>query len=140
MPAQEQSVPMSKAKLWTAHILKGIAILFLLFDSVIHLMLIAPVVDSFHQLGLPVELAVTLGLIELTCLLLYSIPRTSIFGAILLTGYLGGAIAIQFRIQAPILSTTLFPIYVGILLWGGIFLVDEKLQALIPFRKENEYE
>ncbi len=111
--------------------------LFLLFDSVIHLMVIAPVVESFNQLGFPVSLALPLGIIEIVCLALYVVPRTSIFGAILLTGYLGGAIATQVRIAAPLLSTALFPIYVGVLVWGGLYLRDDRLRALIPLQKEE---
>jgi len=127
----------SKAKLWTARILSGIAILFLLFDSTIHLMVIQPVVDSFNQLGIPIQLAVPLGIIELVCLVLYAIPRSSIFGAVLLTGYLGGAIAIQLRIGAPLFSTALFPVYIGVMVWGGIYLRDELLGKIIPLRREN---
>jgi hypothetical protein len=129
-----QTVVISKKMLWTGRTLSGIAVLFLLFDTVIHLMVIAPVVDSFNQLGFPVDLAVTLGVIELVCLIIYVIPGSSILGAILLTGYLGGAVAIQLRISAPLLSTELFPIYVGVLIWGGLYLRDDRLRALIPLR------
>ena len=126
--------PLSKKMLWTGRILRGVAILFLLFDSVIHLMVIAPVVESFNQLGYPVDVAVALGVIELICLDLYVIPRTSILGAIMLTGYLGGAVATQLRIHAPLFSTALFPLYIGILVWGGLYLRNERLRALISLR------
>jgi hypothetical protein len=98
-------------------------------------MVIPPVVESFNQLGYPVDLAVTLGIIELICLITYVIPRTSVLGAILLTGYLGGAVAIQLRIGAPLFSTALFPIYIGILVWEGLYLRDDRLRALVPGRK-----
>ncbi len=127
----------SKRRLWTARVLSGVAILFLLFDSIIHLIIIPPVVESFKQLGYPVGLSVTLGVIELVCLIIYMIPRASIFGAVLLTGYLGGAVATQLRINAPLFSTALFPIYVGILIWGGLYLRDDLLRTLIPFQKEK---
>ena len=124
----------SRARMWIARALSGVAILFVLFDSTIHLMVIQPVVDSFNELGYPVDLSVTLGIIELACLVLYVIPRTAVLGSILLTGYLGGAIAIQLRIHAPLFSTTLFPIYIGVMLWGGLYLRDGFVQRIIPLR------
>ncbi len=124
----------SKTRLWTARVLGGIATLFLLFDGVIHILVISPVVEAFNQLGYPVSLAFTLGVLELVCLVLYVVPPTSVLGAILLTGYLGGAVATQLRIGAPLLSTGLFPIYVGILIWGSLYLRDDRLGALIPLR------
>src|SRR5580692_4667842 len=86
---------LSKKSLWAGRIASGLVVAFLLFDAVIHLMKPAPVVEAFAKLGFPLRLAVPLGIIELVCILLYMVPRTSILGAILLTGYLGGAIAIQ---------------------------------------------
>ena len=135
MQPDTQSIP--KKKSWTGRIMSAIALLFLFFDSVIHLVVINPVVESFKQLGYPVELAITLGIIELGCLILYVIPRVSVLGAILLTGYLGGAVATQLRIGAPLFSTALFPIYVGILVWGGLYLRDERLRALIPLQTDK---
>src|SRR6476646_7491573 len=92
----------SKGRLWTGLVLSGIATLFLLFDGIIHVLKPAPVIDGFAKLGFPVSVSVGLGILELGCLLLYLIPRTSVFGAVLLTGYLGGAIASQLRIAAPL--------------------------------------
>ena len=137
MQSTSQAAPVSKGKLWTGRILSGIAILFLLFDSVIHLMVIAPVVDSFSQLGVPISLSITIGIIELICLTTHVIPRSSVLGAILQTGYLGGAVAIQLRIGAPLFSTALFPIYIGILVWGGLYLRDERLRVLLAARKNE---
>jgi hypothetical protein len=114
--------------------MSGLFVLFLLFDAIIHLMKIAPVVESFTQLGYPVSLARGLGVVQLVCLVLYVIPRTSILGAILLTGYLGGAVATHLRIGDPLFSHVLFPIYVGVLLWGGLYLRDDRLHTLIPLR------
>lgn len=122
---------MSGPKSWTGWIMTGIVVLFLIFDSVIHLMVIAPVVDSFNQLGLPIDLSVIIGIIELVCVMLYLTPRTAIIGAILQTGYLGGAIAIQLRVHAPLFSTALFPIYVGVLLWGGLYMRDGRVRAIV---------
>ena len=125
----------SKGRLWTGRVLSGIAILFLLFDGIIHVLKPAPVIDGFAKLGFPVSVSVGLGILELGCLLLYLIPRTSVFGAVLLTGYLGGAIASQLRIAAPLFSTLLFPLYVALFVWGGLYLRDERLRALLPVRR-----
>lgn len=137
MQSDTLTMPASKRMLWIARALGAIAALFLLFDSVIHLMVIAPVVESFNQLGYPVSLAVTLGVIEIVCVALYVIPHTSIVGAILLTGYLGGAVATQMRIGAPLFSTTFFPIYIGVMVWGGLYLRDDLLRKIFPLRKEK---
>ncbi|MFL5601688.1 MAG: DoxX family protein, partial [Gemmatimonadaceae bacterium] len=94
----------------------------------------AVVVTAFEQLGFPISASATIAIIELICVILYLIPRTSVLGAILLTGYLGGAIAVQVRIGAPLFSTTLFPIYVALFLWGGLYLRDQRVRALIPLR------
>jgi DoxX-like family len=114
--------------------MSAIPVLFLLFDSVIKLMKIDPVVQSFTQLGYPVELSVGIGIVELVCLAAYVIPRTSILGAILLTGYLGGAVATHVRVGSPLFSHVLFPIYVGALIWGGLYLREGRLRALVPLR------
>ena len=119
---------------WAGRVLTALPVLFLAFDVVIKLMKITPVVDSFTQLGIPVELARTVGTIELACLLVYLLPRTAVLGAILLTGYLGGAVLTHLRVGSPLLSHTLFPTYVAILLWGGLWLREPRLRALIPLR------
>ncbi len=120
---------------WTGWIISGIAVLFLLFDSVIKVMVIAPVVDSFTQLGYPVSLALGIGVLELACLAVYVIPRASLLGAILLTGYLGGAVATHVRVGSPLLTHVLFPIYVALLLWGGLYLRDNRVRVLISPRR-----
>jgi hypothetical protein len=125
---------LSKKSLWTGRVLSGLVVAFLLFDAVIHLMRPAPVVEAFAKLGLPLRLAVTLGIIELVCILLYAVPRTSILGAILLTGYLGGAIATQLPRSNSLFGEILFPVYVGVIVWGGIYLRDERLRTLLPLR------
>ena len=126
--------PASIGRLWTGRVLSALGALFMAFDGVIHILRIAPVVEAFAQLGYPLGASRTLGVIELICVALYLWPRTAVFGAILLTGYLGGAIATQVRVGAPLFSTTLFPVYVGLLLWGGLYLRDERLSSLIPLR------
>ena len=127
-----QTAGVSKGQPWTGRILSGLVAAFLVFDATIHVMRPAPVVAGFAQLGFPLSTAVTLGIIELAFIVLYLIPRTSVFGAILLTGYLGGAIAAQVRIGAPLFSTTLFPIYVALFLWVGLYFRDARVRALIP--------
>ncbi len=135
MQSAAQTAPASKTKLWAGRIITALPVVFLLFDSVIHMMRIVPVVDSFNQLGYPVSLALGMGIIELVCVIIYVIPSTSILGAILLTGYLGGAVATQMRVGAPLFSTALFPVYVGVLVWGGLYVCDERLRTLLPLRR-----
>lgn len=124
--------PRTTATTWIGRILSGWIALFLLMDGVIHVLRIPPVVTAFHQLGMPLSTAFGLGVLELTCLAFYVFPPTSILGALLLTGYLGGAIAIQTRIGNPLFSHVLFPLYVGLFVWGGLYLRDERLRALLP--------
>jgi DoxX-like family len=125
----------SKGQLWTGRILSVIAVAFLLFDAVIHLMRPAAVTTAFAQLGYPLSASTPIGIIELFCILLYVIPSTSILGALLLTGYLGGAIATQLRVGAPLFSTLLFPIYVALFVWGGLYLRDPIVRTIIPTRR-----
>jgi DoxX-like family len=134
MHSATYAAPISKARLSAGHIVSAIPVLFLLFDSAIKLTVIDPVVESLGQLGYPVSLAVSIGAIELACLVLYVIPRTSVLGAILLTGYLGGAVATHVRVGSPLLTHVLFPIYVAALVWGGLFLREGRLRALVPLR------
>ena len=121
----------TQAKRWTGRILTALPVLFLLFDGVIKFTKIAPVVDSFTQLGYPVSLALGIGILELACTVVYVIPRTSVLGAILLTGYLGGATATHVRIGEALF---IIPVVLGVLVWGGLFLRDDRLRALIPLR------
>lgn len=135
MRSETGSARASKQMLWAGRTLSALAALFLLFDSVIKLMLIAPVVEALTRLGYPVSLARGIGSLELACLVLYLIPRTSVLGAILLTGFLGGAISLHLRVGDPLLSHVLFPSYVGLLVWGGLFLREDRLGVLIPLRR-----
>ena len=136
MLATSPTMPTQSAKiLWASRVMRGLVVLFLLLDSGIHLALPAPVVQAMTQLGFPLGLTVTIGLIELVCTVLYVIPATSILGAILLTGYLGGAVAAHLRVGNPIFETLIFPILVGALLWGGLLLIEPRLRALVPLRQ-----
>jgi DoxX-like family len=136
MQSTTQTASVSKARLWTGRTLSALAVLFLLFDGVIKLMNIAPVAESFTRLGYPVSVARGIGILELICLVIYLIPRTSALGAVLLTGFLGGAIATHVRVGDPLFSHVLFPTYIGLLIWGGLFLREGRLRALVPLRSE----
>ena len=129
-----QSVTLSKGTLWTGRIMSALPALFLFVDSVGKLVKPAPVVESTLQLGYPESVILGLGIVLLTCTVLYVIPHTAVLGAILLTGYLGGAIATHVRVGNPLFSHILFPVYIAVLLWGGLYLRDERLRALIPLR------
>jgi DoxX-like family len=126
---------MSTTRVWAGNILSGLGVLFMLLDGAMHLMAPAPVVEAFHQLGFPLSLAVPLGIVELLCVAVYVFPRTSVLGAVLLTGYLGGAVASHVRVGDPIFPVV-FPILIGVLFWGGLFLRDDRLRTLIG-RKEK---
>lgn len=125
----------SATRLWIARSMGGFAVLFLFWDSIIKLIRESHAVEVTVQLGYPESSVVPIGIVEIFCLLLYVIPRTSIFGALLMTGYLGGAAATHARLGNPLFSHVLFSVYIAILLWGAIYLRDERLRRLIPFRK-----
>ncbi|NUO80480.1 DoxX family protein [candidate division KSB1 bacterium] len=129
-----QTAPPSKKIRWAGCILSTLAILFLLFDSSGKLLKLAPVVEGTVQLGYPESAILGIGLVELVCLALYVIPRTSILGAVLLTGFLGGAVATHVRLDNPLFSHILFPVYIGALLWAGLFLLDARTRTLLPVR------
>ncbi|MGZ6104880.1 MAG: DoxX family protein [Vulcanimicrobiaceae bacterium] len=128
-----QEAPSSEKRLWAGRIVSAIAVLFLLLDGVIHVMNIAPVVEAFARLGFPDTLALYIGIIELVCIAVYVIPRTAVLGAVLLTGYLGGAVATQVRAGSTLFEA-MFPIILGVLIWSGLLLRDDRLRALIPLR------
>ena len=134
MQSASQTAPVSTKMLWAGRLIGALAVLFLLFDAIIKVMGLAPAVEGTVRLGYPEGLVLPIGIIELACLVVCVIPRTSILGAILLTGYLGGAVATHVRIGSPLFSQVLFPIYVGVMLWGGLFLRDHRLRALVPLR------
>jgi hypothetical protein len=115
--------------------LTGIFAAFLAIASIAPKLVGADVAsDSMRQLGWPDGYVLTIGLIELACLALYLVPRTALLGAILMTGLLGGAIATQMRVENPLFTHTLFSVYLGLLMWGGLWLRDPSLRALIPMR------
>ena len=117
-----------------ATVVAALTVLFLLFDAVIHLLLIPPVVESFTMLGYPLRVVRVIAVLELVCLVLYVIPRTSVLGAVLLTGYLGGAVSAHVRVESPLFSTVMFPVYVAIALWGALLVREPRLLHLFPVR------
>lgn len=131
MQSELQKATLSGKLLWTGRILTILAVLFMLFDGIGHLLRPAPVVQAFLQLGFPLRLSICLGIIQLACVLIYAIPRTAVLGAVLITGYLGGAVAIHMRVGNPIFECT-FPILIGILFWAGLLLRDARLRAIFP--------
>ena len=126
-----ETVPFSKKVLWAGWTISALPILFLLVDGVMKLVKPAPVVEATVRLGYPESVIFGLGIVLLTCTVLYIIPTTSALGAILLTGYLGGATATHVRIGEPFFA----PIILGVLVWGGLYLREDRLRALLPLRK-----
>src|SRR5436305_13774862 len=137
MPTIAEKVPVSKSALWLGRVLSGLVIVFLLFDGAIKLVPWPVVTETMDKMGYGASenLARSLGIITIVCTVLYSIPPTSILGAILLTGYLGGAMASHVRIGSPLISHVLFGFYLGLMVWGGLWLRDPTLRRWIPFRR-----
>jgi len=133
--SEAQSASLSKGRLWTGRIMSALPALFLLVDGVGKLVKPAPVVEGTVQLGYPESVLLGLGIVLLACTVLYVIPRTAILGAILLTGSLGGAVATHVRVGNPFFTHVLFPVYLGVLIWGGLYLRNERLRSLIPLRE-----
>ena len=121
----------SRSQLWTARVLTAFAVLFLVFDASMKLLQLAPAIQGTTELGFPAGSVFGIGLLELACIALYVIPRSSFVGAVLLTGYFGGAIASQVRVGNPLLSHVLFPTYVAAMIWAGLYLRDGRLRALV---------
>ena len=122
---------------WAGWSMSGLIVLFLLLDSAGKLALEHHTIEATTRIGYPLAVIRPLGLICLVCTVLYAIPRTSILGAVLLTGYLGGAIASKVRIEDPLFSSVLFGVYFGLLVWGGLYLRDERLRAVFPWRRKS---
>lgn len=123
----------SRAATITGRIVTGLAVAFLLFNAVFKLTQAGAVAESENGLGFTAGDILLLGFMEVTLLVVYLVPRTALLGAVLWTGYLGGAVAIHFRLHNPLFSHTLFPVYVGAMLWGGLWLRDVRVRQLLPF-------
>ena len=129
----------STRALWAGHILSSLAILFLIFDGMTKLPPLEIVTATMKELGYPTtdSFARFLGIVTLACTALYAWPRTALLGAVLLTGLFGGAIATHLRIGSPLFSHTLFGIYVGVMVWGGLWLRDERVRQVMPFMRQD---
>ncbi len=135
MTATLQAAPSpSKTRIWTGRILSAIPVLFLLMDGVMKLVKPAPVLEAMASSATPQTSPPPSAPFCSSASLLYVVPQTSVFGAILLTGYLGGAIAAHVRVGNPLFSHILFPLYIALLLWGGLFLREPRLRALLALR------
>ena len=121
----------SKGRLWAGRIISALPALFLLIDGIMKLAKPAVVVEATVKLGYPESVILALGIVLLACTILYLIPRTAVFGAILLTGYLGGAVATHVRVGEE-LFPIIFPLILGALLWGGLYLRNERLRSIVP--------
>jgi hypothetical protein len=130
LPASPADAQSRKAR-WAGRVLTGLAVAFLVFDLSFKFFPADAAVQSTADLGWPMHHMLTLGLIEVACLILYLVPRTAPLGAILWTGYFGGAIATHLRVDNPVFSHILFPIYIAALVWGGLYLRDVRVRALV---------
>lgn len=128
---------LSKTRLWTGRILTAIAVLFMLFDSVTKLLRVDAVMKASAQLGFTPGDITAIGAILMLCVIVYVVPRTSILGAILLTGYFGGAVATNLRMGTPLFSNILFPVYFGIIVWAGLFLREQRVSRIFFLRKAH---
>jgi DoxX-like family len=133
MESSSPTAGTTKGMLWTGRVISWLCSLLFLFDSVAHLMKPAPVVEAFARLGYPLSTSVEIGVILLVSVVIYLIPKTTVLGAILLTGYLGGAVATHVRAGSTMFET-IFPVIFGGLVWLGIFLREPRLRALTPLR------
>jgi hypothetical protein len=127
----------SRGRIWTGRVLLGIVVAFMLFDAILKLINPVAVQQAFARTGWPVHLSPVLGIILLVSTILFIIPRTAVLGAILLTGFLGGAVSANVRLEEPLFSHTLFPVYFGVMLWGSLWLRDNRIAALIPLRNSR---
>ena len=133
MRVTPENASISKGALWTGRILSGLAVAFLLFDAVGKLSMQSTPVEATVKLGYPEYAVRGIGIALLASTLIYATPYTAVLGAILLTGYLGGAVATHVRVGNPLFQVV-FPVIMGLLVWGGLYLRDKRLRALIPIR------
>jgi DoxX-like family len=130
MPSATSNAPPSKALLWTGRVLSALPVLLLVVTGTFGLLKPAATAQGFVHFGYPESAMLRIIIVEIACAIVYAIPRTSVLGAILMTGYLGGATATHVRVGEPFF----LPILVGVVVWIGLYLRDERLRALIPLR------
>jgi DoxX-like protein len=133
MAVATQAANSSNKTVWAGRVISGLIVLFMLFDATVKLLRLPAAIEGTVHLGYPASLVLPIGIVALGCVVLYAIPRTAVLGAILLTGYFGGATATQVRVQD---MWFVMPIILGILAWAGLYLRDEGLRALIPLKRE----
>jgi hypothetical protein len=138
MNTMHTGTPISKPTRWAGRALSGLVVLFLTLDAVMKLLALPQVAEAAAPLGWNPEAMLTLGALLLLCTVLYVVPRTAVLGAVLLTAYLGGTVATHARIASPLFTHTLFGVYLGMMLWAGLYLRDARLRALAPWRRESE--
>lgn len=131
MQSDTQTAPVSKKRRWAGRIISALPVLLMVFGGVVGVLKPAVAVSGFIHYGYPERVFLPICILELACAVVYAIPRTSVLGAILLTGYLGGATATHVRVGDP---AFFMPVIVGVLVWGGLYLRDDRLRALIPLR------
>lgn len=129
-PYQPETLSISRTQLWTGRVLSGIASIFFLLDGIMKLVKPAPVVQATLQLGYPESSILSMGIVLLISTVLYMVPRTTIFGAVLLTAYLGGAVATNVRVSAPWFNI-FFPVFFGCIVWAGLYLHDRRLRSIL---------
>lgn len=127
----------SARTVWAGWLVSGLGIFLLLADAFGKLTELAPVVQGTARLGYPTHLVFAIGVIELLCVVAYATPRTAVLGAILLTGYLGGAVATHLRLEDPVWTHSLAPVYMGVVVWGGLWLRESRLRSLVPVRRRS---
>jgi hypothetical protein len=131
MESNTQTASVSKTMLWAGRIISALPVLLMVFGGVFGVLKPAVAVPGFLHYGYPEKVFLPICILEITCAIVYAIPRTSVFGAILLTGYLGGATATHVRVGDPLFF---MPVVLGVLIWGGLYLRDDRLRKLIPLR------
>lgn len=136
VPVGERGLAESKIQLWTGRVLTTLAVLFLLFDAWGKLFVPAPVAQASARLGISIPTDHVLGIVLLVSTILYLFPRTNVLGAAILTGYLGGAVAVQIHVASPLFET-LFPVFFAVLLWAGLVLRDAQVRAVVPVRRKG---
>jgi len=127
----DAAAPAKSRAVWIGRVLSALALMFLTVDTAMKLFMMPVAVEATKELGFPERAVFTIGVVEAVCLVLYLVPRTSVLGAVLWTGYFGGAIAAHIRAGGPIFTHTLFPIYVAALLWIGLWLRDGRLRRAV---------
>jgi hypothetical protein len=134
--AMTSTVTTSRSMTWSGYVLSGLLVAFMAMDITIKFLALPIVLETIAALGVPggADMARLLGAILLVCTLLYVYPRTAVLGAVLLTAYLGGAVATHIRVGSPLFTHTLFGVYLGVFAWGGLWLRDARLRALFPWR------